>query len=44
MVETKPHNIVVCCDGTWCGSETGKPGLMSSLLQPAGQLPQLQLL
>lgn len=20
----KPHNIVVCCDGTWCGAETGE--------------------
>jgi len=23
MQDTKPHNIVVCCDGTWCGDETG---------------------
>ncbi|KAF6263703.1 hypothetical protein COO60DRAFT_382576 [Scenedesmus sp. NREL 46B-D3] len=23
---TKPHNIVVCCDGTWCGAETGTRG------------------
>ncbi|WIA28689.1 hypothetical protein OEZ86_011225 [Tetradesmus obliquus] len=22
----KPHNIVVCCDGTWCGAETGTRG------------------
>jgi hypothetical protein len=21
---TKIHNIVVCCDGTWCGAETGE--------------------
>jgi hypothetical protein len=25
MVEdTRKHNIVVCCDGTWCGAETGE--------------------
>jgi len=23
MSETRTHNIVICCDGTWCGSETG---------------------
>jgi len=22
MQDTRPHNIVVCCDGSWCGEET----------------------
>jgi hypothetical protein len=25
----KPHNIVVCCDGTWAGAETGEPKMSS---------------
>jgi hypothetical protein len=24
-VKDRPHNIVVCCDGPWCGAETGEP-------------------
>lgn len=24
IIDDRTHNIVVCCDGTWCGQETGE--------------------